>query len=346
MTDPKIISLPDVEALEREAADWFVRFDGEDASTEDRAAFQAWIGKSRQHKDAFERMSAFWEGAGALDELKDLAVADDMPGLIRVNRQAKRSAGVRRVMVGAIAASLVAVVGIVIATMDRDYDGRYATAIGEQETVNLPDGSTIILNTNSAFEVAFKGGARRITMSKGEAFFDVAHDPNKPFSVATDKGVVTAVGTAFSVRVHDDKIDVLVTEGRVALAAVQNNDAAAPEQSAQSAQITEISAGQSIEFSQVPKAIEIVEESAAEKTLDWQDGIISFNGETLEEVIADLNRYTDMRIEITDEELRHQQIVAYYRVGEIEPMFDALNLMANVEVERVSDRHVRLYRVN
>lgn len=346
MTDPKIINLPDAEALEREAANWFVRFDGDGVSNADRQSFQAWIGRSQQHKDAFDRVSAFWGGAGALDELKDLAVADDMPGLLRVNQGAKRSQNMRRMMVGAIAASLLIVCGVVIASFDRDYVGQYATAIGEQETIDLPDGSTVVLNTNSAFEVAYRDGARKIIMSKGEAFFDVAPNPNKPFSVSTDKGVVTAVGTSFSVRVHDDKIDVLVTEGRVSLAAVQESKVLDASPAQASPPVTEVSAGQSIEFAQSPQAIEIIEAAVAEKVLDWQDGIISFNGETLEEVIADLNRYTDMTIEITDDALRHQQIVAYYRVGEIEPMFDALNLMANVQVERVSDRHVKIYRVN
>jgi len=351
MTDPNIISLPDAHDLEREAANWFVRFDGDEATDADRQAFQDWYGNSQQHRDAFERMSAFWGGSGVLDELKDLAVADDMADLLHHNSTASRTKTTRRVFVGAIAASVMAVCGVgvtnFILNIDRDFAAQYATAIGEQETIDLPDGSQVILNTDSAFDVAFEDGARKIHMSKGEAFFNVAPDPNRPFSVLTDNGIVTAVGTAFSVRVHADKIDVLVTEGRVSLTAVQDNVGPDnPMTPALELPVTEISAGQSIEFAQTPKSIEIIEEKAAEKTLDWQDGIISFNGETLEQVIAELSRYTDMTIDITDDALRQQKIVAYYRVGEIEPMLDALNLMANVEVERISDRHVKLYRVN
>lgn len=342
-----IVALPDRTQIEREAAEWIARFDGDDAGPEDRAALEAWRSQSDQHEDALVRLADFWGGMAIFGQLKDYAVADDMTALLEDDRTSRRRRAARRILTGAVAASLVAAaVGAIhqfVSGSGQPFDGSFETAVGEQETIALPDGSNMILNTDSEAEVSFTRSARIVRLGRGEALFDVAPDRKKPFSVETEKGTVTAVGTAFSVRVHDDGIDVLVKEGRVALAPGERSKSSGAPASRAFAPV-EVSAGQSVRFAQQVESIDVVDETALDRKLDWQDGMLSFKGEPLENVVAELGRYTDTTIEITDPRLKSQKIVAYYRVGEIETMFDALQLMDNIEVERVSARHVRLYR--
>lgn len=349
--EKNVVSLPDMTHIEREAAEWFVRFEGEDVSEADHAAFREWCNQSDQHKDALERIAQFWGGMEVFRDLKDYAVADDMTRLLQRDRNSSRRIVTRRAIGGVIAASLVAVCAVAVfqypADVGQRYHGAFETAIGEQRTVDLPDGSRVVFNTDSAAEISFSRTARIVQLSKGEAYFEVAPNNKKPFSVETVEGVVTAVGTAFSVRVHEGRIDVLVKEGRVALAAREaSKRSAVSKPAAKTPAPLEVSAGQSVLFAQKVEAIDVVEPAAVDKRLDWQDGMLAFKGEALEDVIAELGRYTDMTIEISDPDLRRQEIVTYYRIGDIETMLDGLQIMADLEVERVGDRHVRLYRVN
>ncbi|MFD2427832.1 FecR family protein [Sphingobium scionense] len=99
----------------------------------------------------------------------------------------------------------------------------YRTALGETRTVQLADGSRIHLNTNSSVEVALRDDIRQITLLKGEAQFDVAHDKKRPFIVNADGTLVRAVGTMFNVRLRADVTELTVIEGIVA---VRNGDSA------------------------------------------------------------------------------------------------------------------------
>lgn len=348
MAQDNIIPLPDTDRIEEEASVWVMRLSDGALSEDDKAAFARWLNESAQHKDAFDRLSEFWDGLDFVEGLADYAESDVARASVRQERAARRYRMLAPAVKGGIAASIIAICGIVAFQLLRapaSFEGAYRTAVGEQQTVDLPDGSRIILNTNSGVEVAFDGATRAIRLTRGETYFDVASDKQRPFSVATAKGVVTAVGTAFSVRLRDRTLNVVVTEGRVALRAAepqtQNGAVLAPVP-----QSVELSAGQSAIVDQGVEDVSTVQPAALQKAIDWQDGELSFKGETLEQVIADIGRYTNVRIEIGDDNLRQQKIVAYYKVGDVERLFEALNVMANVQVERIDENHVRLYRAN
>ena len=99
-------------------------------------------------------------------------------------------------------------------------NGLYVTAVGQQKSIEMSDGSTLQLNTNSQVEVSYNNSYRNIRLIQGQVHFDVAKNPELPFRVYAGSGRVQAVGTAFTVYLKDKDVDVLVTEGRVALAAL------------------------------------------------------------------------------------------------------------------------------
>lgn len=349
MTD--VTSFPNMQDIELEAAEWAVRLDRAEVSAELLADFRAWCSQSKQHRDAAERFCDLWAGTEVLDAFNDLAETQVVSEPRKIDSTARRRRTWRQAMTGGLTASLLAVAGLVayqaFMTQEPSYNEAFLTEVGEQRTLELPDGSTVVLNTDSYLQVDFSKKERRLRLERGEAFFDVAHDPARVFSVNTDRGIVTAVGTAFLVRVQDERINVLVTEGRVALTSVDvfrstaHSDTTAVDTMTT---IMEVSAGQSAVYNQRVEDLNPIAPDAIERQLDWRDGLLSFNGEPLSEVVAEISRYTDTAIEIDDAELAARRVVAIYRVGSIEPMFEALRLTANVEVERIEDGRIRLYQ--
>lgn len=351
MTDLKIINLPDQRAIEEAAALWALRLDEGNLSAADEAAFRAWYHASDLHKMAFDRLSKVWAGLDGLSDLTDLAAADDVKSALKSDRLVIFQQTRTRILVGAIAACF-ALVGILSASnafwpANAGFEHVYQTALGEQQTVDLPDGSTVILNTDTALNVVFTSDARSVKLERGEAFFDVASDKSRPFSVDTDSGRVTAVGTAFSVRVLEEKIDVVVTHGRVALAPALLEPTETVVYSAiAEPRNMEITAGQAATFAQGVEALDQIAPVEIERRLDWRDGMLAFKGEPLEQVVRDISRYTDLVIEIDGDEIRQQPIGGYFKVGETDALLEALATLSDLEIEQVDDSRIRITRPN
>ncbi|RLA51307.1 MAG: hypothetical protein DRR42_10690, partial [Gammaproteobacteria bacterium] len=164
-----------------------------------------------------------------------------------------------------------------------------------------------------------------------------------PFFVHASKGVATAVGTAFTVRMHEDKLEVTVAEGRVALSGLLETEISRRDDPLSPVDpVMEVTAGQNAIFDEKVEHIEYLEPSALNRKLSWREGVLAFSGEPLSNVIADISRYTDVTIEIRGEDLRGLPVAGYFKVGEVEAILQALELMADVKVERVSEKFVRL----
>ncbi len=344
MVDENIIPLPTSSKIEEEASVWVMRFSDGGATDADREEFLNWVNQSSLHQSTYNKLTKFWGGLDFVEELNDFAESDTARASLRQEKTANMFRMAKPVVMTAMAASFAVLCVFASVQMGKaspSFYATYETSVGQQETIVLPDGSNIILNTGSALEVEFTATTRDISLTQGEAFFEVAHDKTRPFSVRTPKGVVTAVGTAFSVRMNAEKLNVIVTEGRVAL----NPSALSESQdTVNSPQSMEITAGQSAIIDRGVENVSLMKSANLQKTLDWHDGELSFKGETLEEVIADIERYTDVKIKFGDDELRQQKIVAYYKVGDIDRMFEALNVMAGIEVTYTSENQVTLYR--
>lgn len=338
--------MPNLKEIEETAALWLVRLDDDDVPERMMVEFRAWHAENKLHRQVFQKLSSVWGGLDILADLNDFAASDISVKTVKFDRQPLRRLLTRRLFVGAIAASFTLVVmhtAYQNSVLNRPtFQKTYQTAIGEQETVYLPDGSKIILNTGSILSVEFTASARHINFEQGEAYFEVAKDQTKPFSVETGQGVVTAVGTAFNVHILDTQMAVVVTEGRVALSALPTRKDNKKSRTGQV--IMEVVSGQVVDFSGRVESFGYIDAETIARTLDWHDGVLAFKGETLDQVISDISRYTELNIEILGEQLRQQPIGGYFKVGETEALFDALKIMANVEVEKIDALHVRLYR--
>jgi len=206
----------------------------------------------------------------------------------------------------------------------------------------LADGSTVLLNTNSQIEIDYSGRQRRIWLLRGEAYFRVVHDPGRPFAVYAGNGVVRAVGTAFAVHLRSHDVEVAVTEGSVELASLatlaDREAATAP----QSTTLARIKANQVATFSENIESIEVVAAAKLDQKLSWQKGVLIFSGEPLHRMVEEVSRYTPLKIDIIDPRLRDLPVGGYFKVGETEAMFEALETSFHVHVERVGADVVQL----
>lgn len=340
-----IVRFPDLKTIEDEAALWVARLDarGELSETE-LASLKKWIGQSPQHREAIDRMSALWGGLDILDDMNyaDEAVVEELRGTVFPKTKWWAA--------GVIAATLliVALVGLSGQSTlgpSMAQSGHYLTAVGEQDTVTLADGSEIILNTDSEVRVEFSGKVRNIYLDKGEAHFDVAHDPDRPFLVHAQGGIVKAVGTAFTVFLRKKAVEVTVSEGVVALipqSAGTLVEEAIGEAVTNLTPVAALTAGQNAVFAEEVESLTSMSDEALDRKLLWRGGFIAFAGEPLGTVVADVSRYTDVVIEIDDPELEQLPIGGYFKVGEVEGMFEALEGSFGVNVERVSPTRVKL----
>ncbi len=325
-------------SIDEQAAAWVVR--RSNGSVETEAEFQAWYAADARHRGAFLRAEAAWT---LLDRAQVLshgpASADNMSAnhadLLRLEPvrparrkpAAARSVSRRALMMAGMAASIGAVVATSYA-LSRRLSLR--TAPGELRKVPLKDHSLATINTDSQIEVDMSPTLRHIGLVKGEAWFEVAKDPNAPFVVSAGDIRVRAVGTAFSVRRHEAGAEVLVTEGTVETWNVRDK-----------AGRVRLIAGNTAFVSNrpVPVAVAFAPDEIARR-LAWRDRRIVLDHETLADAAAEFNRYNQLKIVVADPALGRQTLVGGFAVDQPDAFARAVHLTLNAPVDIGADRIV------
>jgi transmembrane sensor len=214
----------------------------------------------------------------------------------------------------------------------------YATQVGELQTLQLADRSFARLNTNTLVEIDYRLNERRVRLIKGEALFDVAKDPDRPFVVYAGANTVRAVGTRFAVRISQQDVEVLVSEGDVELTGAASGGSGPTRpvlisslRPRQAARIeTDAAAG-------TPVHIETIEPREVIRRLSWATGVLEFDGEPLAQVIDEVSRYTPLRIQIGDPSLRELPVGGRFRIGDTQALFDVLENGFSATVIRDGD---------
>ena len=345
-----------------EACAWIVQIEEGDLTLADQVAFEEWINRSPVHTSEITRLARFSSELNILTAM--------MPSLdeAMLRRKKMRKAGNRWKIILPLAMASISVVFLMFSglfvndskmPLPEDEPAFYATQIGGQQDITLSDGSVVKLNTNTEVEIDFNAQRRKIRLIKGEAFFQVAHNPDKPFLVYAGDKVVRAVGTAFIVRNLTEKFEVTVTEGRVELKTDLLSNIIQPvapvgtvnnQAKSQAIEPVAIEAGETITYAvaMVTPAkvnrVEKITKREIERELSWQDGLLEFSDTPLTEVIADLSRYTSLKIEILDPELRNLKFGGLFRTDELSVLFDTLETNFDIRVEYENDDIVKISR--
>src|SRR5258708_28633229 len=203
--------LPSTDVTEREASAWFARMNADDVTDDDRTRFEAWLHAQSCNAKAYAELSATWRELVKSGPLVRAVYFGQV-----MNAASAPPAPRRRWAVAAVAAGIGAIVlGGAWNLYKQKEETRFQTAIGEQAAVALPDGSSFDLNTDSRIWVDYSQRRRVIRLERGEAFFKVAHDTQRPFWVRAGDYWVRAVGTAFNVYLTPTGVEVTVSEGTV-----------------------------------------------------------------------------------------------------------------------------------
>src|ERR1700675_2116457 len=207
----KVHKLPSTEDTQREASTWFSRMNADDVTADDCTRFEAWLRAHSCNAKAYTELSATWQELVKSGPLVRAVYFGQV-----MNAASAPPAPRRRWATAAVAAGIGAVVlGVTWNLYRQKEETRFQTAIGEQAAVALPDGSSFDLNTNSRIWVDYSQRQRVIRLERGEAFFKVAHDTQRPFWVRAGDYWVRAVGTAFNVYLSPTGAEVTVREGTV-----------------------------------------------------------------------------------------------------------------------------------
>jgi transmembrane sensor len=282
-----------------QAAEWATKIDAGTIDPDTNEALRRWLEADPRRKGALLRAEA---ALSFLDRGRALAGV--------VPKPAPQPIWIRRKLLFAGAALAAGIAGVAILL---SAPHRYDTRVGEIRQVPLSDGSLVAINTQSAVEVAMHPDLREVTLTRGEAWFKVAHDKNRPFIVSAGRIRVRAVGTAFSVHRHDDGADVLVTEGVVETWTVGEEERRVRVEAGSKAYVAEY---------EPPKPIQASADIG--RSLAWREGQIVLEGETLDDAVAQFNRYNARKLVISDASLAEEKLVGQFRATEPRTFADAV----------------------
>jgi transmembrane sensor len=221
--------------------------------------------------------------------------------------------------------------------------GRRSARAGDR-WCTLADGSVVALNTNTIVETNLSRDVREIYLRKGEAHFQVAHDRSRPFLVHAGDAVVRAVGTQFEVRVRaDEHVDVVVNEGRVEVQAdaPSAGPAAGTHVSALPARMVRVvravSAGQELSTGSAGYPVVPVSPRQLSSEMAWREGAIVFDSVPLADAIAEIERYTDARIVVSDPQIAALRVGGRFRTGDVPGIFQAMEAALPITIRRTPD---------
>jgi len=321
--------------IEARASEWLVRRESGNWSAEEEARFTQWLNASIAHRVAFLRQEGAWEHAQRLQALRghtppgSVPSPDDWrlspfvsdgvadPGSHNAGQKSIEASNTgavrtrREWLRGTLAAGLVLAAAGALTWYASTSGPYYHTAVGGIASVPMSDGSKVTLNTESAIRLAVSDTERRVQLERGEAFFEVAKDPGRPFVVSAGNKRVVAVGTKFSVRRDGNDLRVFVTEGKVRFE--DDSLLASPAVAASSQQSGSIAVKPRDDDNVMLLAAGAIARSGdsgvivqerplpeVEDYLSWRSGYLTFRDIPLADAVAEFNRYNERKIFIQD----------------------------------------------
>ncbi len=327
MTNPNEGRLSDVpdprDAVDAAAQDWFLRLEGDDGDAAAQAEFRAWLAADPRHKAAYDEVQAAWNAAG---ELASAFAIDDEVATVTPMRRRRLT---RQTAVGGLLAACLALF-VAGAALDLPTALRadHATAAGEQRRVALPDGSTALLNTDTAIAVDYSTTGRRISLLKGEALFLVAKDKSRPFDVLALGGRARALGTVYAVRDGGDTAEVTVAEGTVRVSAPLAVDG-------ESAVTLRTGDRVSYRPGEAPGAVGHIDGEAPQ--LAWRRGMIVLDGMPFARAVAEIDRYRPGKVLLLADATKLEPVTARLSLKALDGGIRALAATHGLHVTQVTD---------
>ena len=334
-----------------EASLWIVKMD-RGLTDDERTALQEWMQAEQKNHDILMEMTQLWDKMDAMSRLSDLFGNDQEQGKEHAKEHSDTYSRARPIR--AIAASLLVATGLSLWAMIagvnlQSGDPIYHTAVGEQSIVMLNDGSQITLNTNTKVQVRYTDQARLLELVSGELHVRVAKDPSRPLSVMAGEQIIQAVGTEFNIEITDQqKIELVVTEGKVKVGVPETpptNQPQIPSPNSLSVDArSRAAAGEKTMLgdSKVKRKVTEVSADDIAVKLSWRSGNLIFRGESLEEAVKEVGRYTSVEFVFMNEDLKKMRVAGLFKAGDVEGLLATLRENFDIVTHRDDNGKVLL----
>jgi transmembrane sensor len=271
--------------IEIEAADWLARLNADNRTGADERSFQAWLAKSPAHAAAFEEATTIWDLAGGVPQ-----------EMLHDGRRKHGFTRRREVLAGL--AVTVAAAGT-FSFLGRAQAKVYETAVGERRQVTFEDNSIAMLDTDTRIVVKFSDRNRLVDLDRGRVNFHVAPDSGRPFTVAGARQTIVAQQSDFDVRRDGENISVVLISGQASVnAGARNALLKSGERLVASADGTRL------------------DRPSLQPLLAWQKGQAILENEKLTEAVAEMNRYSEVKLAIGDPAIEGLRVSGVYKVGD------------------------------
>ena len=304
--------------IETRAAEWIVarrvRDDWDDARA---AELDTWLAQSPAHTVAYLRLDNAWGRTARLAALRPPAhgFRFSLPRLWPVLAKA------------AAALSAIAVIGYFVAAPQSPRERTYATALGGHDVLKLSDGSQVELDTDTVLRISLDD-KRKVWLDKGQAYFQIAHDPHHPFTVTAANRKVTVLGTKFLMRQEPQRLEVSVMEGRVRLESAEGSG------QQRSALLT---LGDDAVATKTAMVVTRKTPRARTEEMAWRRGLLIFDQRALGDAAAELNRYNTRKLVIADKQTAALIIGGTFRTNDVEAFTRVVREILGVRVEARGD---------
>lgn len=333
-----------------QACDWIAKLD-KGLNEAETLSFQVWL---HTHPKNMETM---YEAARMWDKIDDVTRLADMFPL--TNSKKKKLP----YWLGAAVASVLIVFSFYFMTPLSNIEPfsaaqskivasttiNYQTEVGETSNIHLSDSSILLLNTNSLVQVNYTSEARVIVLQRGEIHINVAHDTTRPLSILAGGQVIQAVGTAFNVQLKPEKVELIVTQGKVLV----------KEKSIEEFQLLIDTHNTKLANNAIPvskdEKIELILGNSSDKKivkvdsleiaskLSWRKGKLIFTGESLAEAIDEISRYTQVQFEFEkNSNIKDIKVAGVFKTGDVTGLLEVLAKNFSISHEQVSKDKIKL----
>jgi transmembrane sensor len=312
------------DTVKDEAIEWLIRLSAENCPDDDLQAFELWLKQSPTHRTVYRQM------AGRMNWLERVAQSDTQTRTAALQyRPAPQKTLKQHKLKLATVASLLIVLGVATFSSEGWYSNssHYQVARGSHETISLADGSKLEMNTDSEIKVRINHWQRTVEVLKGEVYFSVIHNAEKPFIVTAGAGRSIDIGTEFDVYRQSDQVIIAVKEGSVRVEANQSRDLIASEA---------VAYNQNGDFVGLPPNLNIDNVTA------WRRGKLIFDNRRLDEVLGEIGRYHKVHLRLDGTQLADNKVSGTFFIDRLEGNLATIANSLNLTVHHESDREIVL----
>jgi transmembrane sensor len=305
--------------IDAEAASWIERRHFGALSGEEQGEFDAWLGQSIEHRIAYLRLNASWKRAKRLAAL---------PSAQSGAKEARKFSGPFLIKIAAGFAVL-ALTGSVSAYFltQQPRDRIFSTPVGGHETITFSDGTRVELNTNTVLRARMTTDQRAVWLERGEAYFEVKHDPVHPFVVMIGNRRVTDLGTKFTVHRETRKMEVAVVQGKVWF---DDPGKAADDGALLTPGDVAVASASGMQVTR--KSLE-----ALTAELNWRQGLLVFDKTRLEDVAVAFNRYNRLKLIVNDPAAARVLVGGTFKANDVEDFARLAETVLGLHVKRTQD---------